>query len=182
VPSLIDRFLPLYDAEIVEETSVAAGKTQTFAAVTKADISQDSVVRTLGGLGDLPDQIARRGLGFEMPEMGPLPLGIVLAPWLLDEEPGVEVVYGLAVRVDGLEPRIEPTAPGEFESVEGPGLVKAVVSVGVSPEGDGETTLRATVRARRPGVPDWLWGLASSSTRIVLRRSLALIKAEAERS
>ena len=183
MPGLIDDFLPAFDAEVSEEILVAADEVETFAAIERADLAQDRVVRTLGGLGDLPHLLARGRLGFEAQASSPaapLPLGIVLAPWTLAERAGAELVYGVAVSLDGLEPRLEHAPPEAFATL-GAGLARVVLSFEVERAPAGGTEVRSTLRATRADTPGWMWSIAQATARMLLRRVLALVRAEAER-
>ena len=63
----------------------------------------------------------------------------------------------------------------------GAGLARVVLSFEVARAPAGGTEVRSTLRATRADTPGWMWSIAQATARMLLRRVLALVRAEAER-
>jgi hypothetical protein len=183
VPDL-DSFLPDADESAAEHTVVDAGVERTYAAIGRAEISGDRLLGLLGGLTDLADRMA--GASVQPKTLGEL-LGPELGFVSLADEPGAARVVGLAARYSPFDRGVERLAPGQFSSFAEPGHLKTVVAFSLHPQDGGRTLLscKARVRATDEDTRSTLhatWFVVGAGLRMLARRLLELIKAEAERS
>jgi hypothetical protein len=180
-----DRFLPDADESVAEHVLVAALPAETAAAVRRTELSGDRLLGFLGGLTDLPDRMAGAAVG------GARTLGELLGPPLgfvvLADEPGGDLVSGVAARYSPFERHVEQVPPGEFPGFAEPGYVKALVAFSTEPQADGRTLLTAAVRVRATdddtrSALRASWFLVAPALGLLLRRLLGLVGDEAEGS
>jgi hypothetical protein len=183
VPDL-EPFLSDSDESVVEHTVVDAGAERTYAAIGRAEISGDRLLGLLGGLTDLAERLAGASI---RPKTVDELLGPELGFVSLADEPGTAWVVGLAARYSPFDRGVERLAPEQFASFAEPGHLKAVVAFSVHPQDGGRTLLSCDVRVRATDEDTrstlrTTWFVAGAGLRMLARRLLELIKAEAERS
>jgi hypothetical protein len=183
VPDL-DGFLPDPDESVAEHTVVDADAQRTYAAIGQAEISSDRLLGLLGGLTDLADRLA--GAAVQPKTLDEL-LGPELGFVSLADEPGAARVVGLAARYSPFGRGVERLTPQQFPSFAEPGHIKAVVAFTLQPQDGGRTLLscEGRVRATDDDTRSTLhttWFVVGAGLRMLARRLLELIKAEAERS
>jgi hypothetical protein len=178
-----DRYLPEADETVSEHTLVNADAQRTYAAIGRADASGNRLLGPVGGLADVVDRVAGSAgrprtldelLG---PELGFVPLA---------DEAGAARVVGLVVRYSAFDRGVERLEPEQFASFAEPGHLKAVVAFSLHPQGAGGTLLgcdvhlRATDDDTRSSLHT-TWFVVGAGLRLLVRRLLELIRAEAER-
>lgn len=187
----IDRFLPRFDRTAIEQVVVAADPSATYAAIGSADLGSDLALDVVGSIRSLPERLAHWRLGIEEPQREKRAFDRLLGDdvqWIeLAAEPGELRLVGLVARVSFGERRLEDVSPAEFGGFGSPGFVKVAASLTTRRGGDGATLLACEVRVcatdeETRTTLDRLWPLAGGALRLLLRRALAAIKAEAEAS
>jgi hypothetical protein len=180
----LERLLPDPDETVTEHTVVAADPSSTYAAIGRADASGNRLLGLLGGVADLVDRVAGS-------TARPKTLDELLGPELgfvsLADEPGAARVFGLAARSSPFDRGVERLAPEQFPSFAAPGHLKAVIAFSLHPQDTGGTLLscEARVRATDEDTRSTLhgtWFVVGTGLRMLARRLLELIKAEAERT
>lgn len=177
-----ERSLPVADESVSEHTLVEADADRTSAAIASAEVSGDRLLGLLGGFIDLPDRVA--GSAVRPRRLDEL-LGPELGFVLLADEPGVTRVVGLALRYSAFERGVERLAPEQFASFDEPGHLKIVVAFSLAPQDGGRTLLSCDVRVRATdddtrSALHATWFVAGAALRLLARRLLELVKAEAE--
>ncbi len=178
----LDGFLPDPDEAVAEHTVVDADPSQTYAAIGRADVSGDRVLALLGGLTDLADRLAGAAVKPRTidellgPELGFVPLA---------DEAGAARVVGLALRYGAFDRGVERLAPGQFAAFDEPGHVRAIVAFSLHAEDGGRTLLTCEVRVRATdedtrSTLGTTWFAVGAALRLLARRLLELVKAEAE--
>jgi hypothetical protein len=171
------------DESVSEHTVVGADAERTYAAIARADVSGDRLLGLLGGLTDLAERLA----GSAVP---PRTLGELLGPELgfvpLADEPGKARVVGLALRYSAFDRGVERLPSEQFAAFDAPGHVKATVAFTLHPQDGGRTLLSCDVRARATdedtrSTLHTTWFVVGAGLRMLTRRLLELVKAEAER-
>ncbi len=179
----LERFLPDPDESVTEHAVVGADAARTYAAIGRADASGNRLLGPLGGLADFVDGVAGSAatprtleelLG---PELGFVPLA---------DEAGQERVVGLVLRYSAFDRGVERLEPGQFAAFAEPGHLKAVVAFSLHPQDAGGTLLSCEVRVRATdddtrSTLHTTWFAVGAGLRLLVRRLLALIKADAER-
>jgi hypothetical protein len=183
VPDL-DGFLPDPDESVAEHTVVDADAERTYAAIGRVEISSDRLLGLLGGLTDLADRMA--GASAQPKTLDEL-LGPELGFVTFADEPGAARVVGLAARYSPFDRGVERLTPEQFPSFVEPGHLKTVVAFSLHPQDGGRTVLtcEGRVRATDEDTRSTLhttWFVVGAALRMLARRLLELIKAEAERS
>jgi hypothetical protein len=177
-------FLPDADEFVVEHTVVDAGPSHAYTAIGRADVSGNRLLGLLGGVADLVDRMAGAAVQPKTldellgPDFGFVPLA---------DEPGTLRVAGVVVRYSLFDRGVERLAPEQFASFAEPGHLKAVIAFSLRPQDGGRTLLscEARVRATDEDTRSTLhtsWFVVGAGFRMLARRLLELIKAEAERS
>ncbi len=188
-PSNLDRFLPEFDATTIEQTVAAAESLATFEAIDRADLASDPALGIVGNLRGLPERIAHWRLGIEEPARERRTFADGLGPelgWIpLADEPGVEKIVGIVVRFSLDDRSVEHVQPADFVGFDAPGFVKVALSLTTRATGGGKTVLACEVRARATdeGTRTMLvrsWPVAGGAVRLLVRRGLGTIRAEAE--
>jgi hypothetical protein len=180
----IEQYLPEADETVAEHTVVDADAERTYAAIGRSEISGDRLLGLLGGLTDLADRMAGASVQPKTldellgPELGFVPLA---------DEAGTARVVGLAARYSPFDRGVERLTPEQFAIFGEPGHLKTVIAFSVHPQDGGRTllSLDARVRATDEDTRSTLhttWFVVGAGLRMLARRLLELIKAEAERS
>jgi hypothetical protein len=187
---LIDHYLPRFEATEVQEVSVDASPTVTYAAIRETNLS-DPLIDALFTIRELPTRLARRFRGEARPrrpkavtfnDIGAAEMGFML----LGEKPGEEFVVGSVGRFWQREYGWHPVAPDHFVGFREPGFAKLALSFRVEGTPEGGSLLRyearttttdnvARTRFRR------YWRFIRPGVAIIMRRALTRIRVEAER-
>lgn len=184
---LIDRYLPVFDLSERHEVVVAAPPDRTYAAARRMDLARSRAVRGLFVLRMLPalwrrdrERGPRTATVDDLTREGFIPL---------DEETGTEFVLGLVGRLWRPGAGLVRMEPDDFESFARPGYARVAWNVRVEPLGDdaARSVLFTEVRVactdeKARGKFLLYWTLMGPATGMVLRRSLGLAKADAERA
>ena len=187
---IVDRFLPEFDLAVVEHVVVEAGTDETFAAIARAELAGDRILRVIGSAREWSEHVAAAQLGIDLPA-APKTLGDLLGTdygWVeLADEPGGARVLGLVARPDPFRLSIEHVTAGGFASFAEPGFARLVAAFTVEPEPAGRTLLGLELRAQ--ATDEETRGYLRSAGFVgrpgagtVARRALALVKHEAETS
>jgi hypothetical protein len=193
-PMIIDRVLPVFDADLLRHTVVDAAPDVTFAAIARTDAMGDPLVRALFGLRMAPERIAARVQGKPAPEaMAPsLTFAEVFEHpegfHLLGEDPPFEVISGLIGKLWQKDFGMRAFADADgFRDFAEPGYARTVADFSVRPYGESRTLLSYESRtattddeARRNFRRYWL--ALRPGIAYVMATSLRLVKAEAERA
>jgi hypothetical protein len=179
----IEGYLPEADETVVEHTVVDADVERTYAAIGSAEISGDRLLGLLGGLTDLADRVA--GTSVQPKTLDEL-LGPELGFVSLADEPGTARIVGLAARYSPFDRGVERLTPEQFPSFAEPGHLKAVVAFSLHPQDGGRTLLSCEGRLRATdddtrSTLRTTWFVVGAGLRMLARRLLEQIKAEAER-
>jgi hypothetical protein len=181
--TLLDDWMPRWDVADRHELTVAAPSDRTYRAVRSVDFAASRVSRLLFAIRNLP--AIRRGR--RVPSSVTLDRVVEAGFVLLAEQPGQEIVLGVAGRfwaLSGARIRIDRD---EFASHAAPGTAKAAMSFRVDALGADRSrvvtetrVLCADAAARRSFRRYWrvIW----PGSAIIRRVALAQIKREAEAS
>jgi len=181
----LERILPRYDASERHAIVVRADAARTYAALRTLDLADLPLTRVLMAVRALPDRVlGRRGLPLRRHVTLDGLLGAGFA--LLAEEPGREIVLGIAGRfwrVTGGGMRV---SAADFAAFSAAGTAKAAMDFRLEPLGGGRTRLSTETRilcaddaARRSFGRYWLAVRAGSG--LIRREILARVKRAAER-
>jgi hypothetical protein len=179
----LDGFLADPDESVTEHAVVAADPASTYAAIGRTDASGNRLLGVLGGFADFFDRVAGSAarprtldelLG---PELGFVPLA---------DEAGAARVVGLVVRSSAFDRGVERLEAGQFTSFAEPGHLKGIVAFSLHPQDGGRTLLTCDVRVRATddesrSTLHTTWFVVVAGLRLLVRRLLELIRAEAER-
>jgi hypothetical protein len=182
---LIDRFMPTFDVVERHAVVVRAAPDKAFAAIRRIDLARSLPIRALMALRGLPLAARRGGPGWK-PVSWKLDDLIAMGFVLLAEEPGVEMVLGVAGRFWRPAGGVIQVAADEFAGFDEPGLALGAWNFRVEPEHGGtvrvttETRVRCTDQASRRSFLRY-WRLVGPFSGFIRNRALALVKAEAER-
>ena len=129
---LIDDFLPSYHVASHHELLVRAPADRAYQAIWQADLGSSFAVKVLLALRAVPALLCERK--FRPPTSRRLTLRDLLLHGfcLLAEDPGREVVIGIAGRFWRLSGNLEPADPAEFRKPLPRGIARAVWSFVVS--------------------------------------------------
>ena len=171
----IDVILPRHHVAKRHATTVRAPPERVYAAVGELDMGRSPLVRALFLLrGMPPSTLTLRGL-----------LGDRFV--LLAEEPGRELLIGLAGRFWTPTGDLQRLDPASFAAFDRPGYAKAVWSFSVAPRPDGAVELATETRvlcldaeSRRRFLR--YWRVVGPFSGLVRREALRLVRARAERA
>jgi hypothetical protein len=181
--SLLDRFIPEYEASESHHVHVAAPAETTLAAATDIDLQGSSIVRGMIRAREIVlgaksvDQARPSGLLNEVTSMG----------WgVLAEVPGREIVVGAVTQPWLPDVVFRALPPDEFSAFREPGYVKIVWTLRADPAAAGESIFRTETRvvATDPGARAkfrWYWARFSPGIVLIRLAILRPLKAEAER-
>jgi hypothetical protein len=180
----IERCLPEADESVVENVVVNADAERTYAAIGRAEISSDRLLGLLGGLTDLADRMAG---AFGRPKTLDELLGPEFGFVTLAGEPSTVRIVGLVARYSPFDRGVERLTAEQFTSFAEPGHLKVVVAFSLHPQEGGRTLLSCDVRLRATDEDTRstlrkTWFVVGAGLRMLTRRLLELVKAEAERS
>jgi hypothetical protein len=182
--ALLDRFMPVYDVVERHAVHVDAPAEATLEAARNADLFSAPLVRAIFKgrellLGAAAGERSRPpGLLAEMQSLG----------WrVLAETPGREVVVGAVTRPWEADVTFRGVPPDQFASFADPRFVKIAWTLGADPNASGGSIFRTETRAvatdafarakfRR------YWAFLSPGIILIRRASLAVVKADAERT
>jgi len=140
--SLIDEFLPDYEASTHHRIEIDAPIEDVYTTVRALDFSDSRLARLILWIRNIP---ARRrgepGLGPTLDDL--LDLGFIL---LADEPPG-ELVLGFVGEFWTPSGNLRKLAPEEFRAFSQPGCAKAVMNFSVTSTENGRTWLATDTRA-----------------------------------
>src|SRR5437879_10749121 len=181
----LERILPRYDASERHAIVVRADPARTYAALRALDLADLPLTRALMALRALPDRLRhRRGIRLRRHVTLDGLRGAGFA--LLSEEPGREIVLGLAGRFWSVTGGGMRVTADDFASFSAPGTAKAAMDFRLEPLADGRTRLSTETRilcadeaARRSFGPYWFAVRAGSG--LIRREILARVKRAAER-
>jgi hypothetical protein len=187
----IDKHLPTFDHSERHETLVHATPADVFAALRRAGLRSGPIIRALFALRSVPGLLVapratlRRFHGGDRGR--PVTIdGITRAGFfVLDEEPGRELVIGTIGRFWQPSGGMRPTRPEEFDGFAEPGWAKAAWNFAVAP-GPGETTVLSTEtriactddRSRRRF--RWYWAVVRPFSGLIRIEMLRIVRREAE--
>lgn len=167
--------MPEFDVSERHHTLVQASRDRAYEVVRNVDLARDPMIRAL---------FAMRGLGrsrtFNVDDF--LRVGFVL----LGEEPGEELVLGVVGQFWTRRGGVLRIDPESFASFGEPGYAKATWNVRVEPAGEAGTVVLTETRVRctdDAGRSKFLryWLVVGPFSALIRKRSLALVKALAER-
>lgn len=183
IDSLLDRFMPDYEAVEREYVRVAAPAEITFAAACDMNLQDSTVVRAIFKareliLGGAPEtQTTPRGLAAQAREWG----------WgVLAEIPGREIVFGAATQPWLANPVFRALSPEEFGAFCEPGFVKIAWTLRADPVDAARSVFRTETRvtttdaAARAKFRRY-WAFLSPGIILIRWISLGPLRAEAER-
>jgi hypothetical protein len=182
--SLIDQFLPASTRVSHHQRAVHASVWRTFVATKELDLARSPLIRLLvwlrgvplllGSAADQPRNITVGGL---------LAAGFVL----LGEEPGRELVLGIAGQFWRPGGAIKRLAPNDFAAFATAGFTKVVWGFQMVEQGVGRTLLATETRVACYGEEAErrfarYWMLVRLGSGLIRREALRLIAAGAERA
>jgi hypothetical protein len=189
--TLIDAFLPTYDAVERHETTVRAPAETVYAALRTADLAGALPVRLLLALRALPGALAQGREGFRhLAERARDP--ITLAEFerqgftVLAEDPPVELLIGLEGAFWTLGGGIRATDASRFRGPQEPGTARAAWSFRLEEHPGGRVALSTETRVH-PTEPESArrfrryWRLVRPWSGLIRRYMLRAIRREAER-
>lgn len=190
MPMLVDRHLPNYDVSDVYSVTVNATPEETWRAIRTANLWSDPLVRALSNVRLLPTRVlavVRRQPQPETPSA--VRFGDLVESgddWVkLGEERDVELVAGLIGKFWQRDFGFRRVSPEEFAGFEEPGYAKTVIDLSVRPYGSQrslllyETRTATTDDESRKKFARY-WRFIRPFAGVIMRRGLAVIKAEAE--
>jgi hypothetical protein len=148
----IDEHLPTFDFSERHETVVRATPDDVFAAIRRADLRDSPLIRLLFALRSVPGLLVaprdtvRRFFGHG--RRRPVTIEAITAAgfFVLDEDPGRELVIGTVGRFWQPSGGMRPTMPAEFHGFAKPGWAKAAWNFALAPGPDGATILSTETR------------------------------------
>lgn len=178
---LLDAAMPRWDEADRHAISVAAPAERTYLAVRRVDLAASPIARALLAIRNLP-ALAR---GRRVPASLTLDDAVRAGFVVLAEEPGREIVLGVAGRFWTLSGGRTAIRRDQFAGHAEPGTAKAAISFRVDPDGPErcrvvtETrVLCADADARRSFRR--YWRLVRPGSALIRRAALARIKRDAE--
>jgi len=143
---LIDDVLPTYQVAEHHELLVPIPPARAYAAIWEADLAGSLIVKALLALRTVPALLSAP-TSFRFPA-SPVTLREILRHGfhLLAEEPGREVVLGVAGRFWQLTGNVAPTDPADFRKPLPPGMARAAWNFVVSERGRDSSLLATETR------------------------------------
>jgi hypothetical protein len=184
---LIDRFLPEFDVHERHHVLVDASQERAYSAVRRLDLARSRLIRSILAARGLPSLARRdgrsrwRGRGRTMDLDDLVGGGFVV----LGEEPGTEIVLGLAGQFWKRAGRIRRIEPQDFAAYAEPGVAKAAWNFRVEPISDGRSVVVTETRVHCPDDQTrrsfaLYWAAIGPFSALIRRQALALVKADAE--
>src|SRR5919201_1177398 len=193
-PTLMDRYLPTYDIRIGQHTLVRATPADIYAAMQRLDalISDDPLVRALSAVRLVPLRLARllrrRSRGARWPATAPAAAAAAAPPFVpLAQKPGAEIVLGLIGQFWTKGFGYQRVAPRAFAAFNRPGFAKVALNLAAYAQRDGRSLLTSETRVATTDVAAGrrfrrYWRVIGPGAGLLMRRLLALIKADAEQA
>ena len=184
---LIDDFLPSYHVASHHELLLRAPADRAYQAIWQADLGASFAVKVLLALRAVPALLSERK--FPPSTSRRLTLRDVLLHGfcLLAENPGREVVIGIAGRFWRLSGNLEPSDPAEFRKPLPPGIARAVWSFVVSERGADSSLVETETRVACGDEASLkrfrlYWSVVGPFSGFIRTRMLNAIRAAAETS
>jgi hypothetical protein len=179
---LLDRFMPRYEIHERHETRVAAPVATTYAAARELDLRRSRLVRAIFRGRELllgSDRATDEG------PPGLLAQAVRQGWAVLAETPGREIVLGAVTRPWEANVRFRGLPPERFAAFDEPGFVKIAWTLSAEPRGPAGSTARTETRvvATDPAARERFrryWAVFSPGIRLIRRRALRLVRADAE--
>jgi hypothetical protein len=184
---MLDDLLPTYDKTERHQRLVAAGPTETYAALKSLPMSELPLVRLLFGIRSLP-MLVTRHRGLPGADGRPMIDGFARIGFtMLKDDPGEKLILGVIGQFWRPSGRIVRFADAaEFVAFDRPGFAKAAVTFQFRATGDRTAVLTETriattsTAAARAFARYWL--LIGPFSAVVRRSWLAALARRAERS
>lgn len=179
---LLDDVMPRWDESDRHDVVVSADLERTYRVVRRADLAAHPVARALLAIRGLPAALSGRPRApASLTLDGAVRAGFVV----LAEEPGREIVLGLAGRFWTLSGGQEPISAAAFGGYAEPGTAKAAMTFRVEELAGGRTRVVTETRvlcaddAARRSFRRY-WRLVRPGSAFIRRAALAQIKRSAE--
>jgi hypothetical protein len=143
---LIESFAPNPDAVEIHKIEITASCEAVYQALWTADLGGSAIVRGLMALRSLPEFVLHPGHRRRPPQKVTLHTLIEAGFGRLAEEPGREIVLGIAGRFWRPMGNILPFTPENFQGPVPPGVARAVWNFAVQEADAGRTLLSTETR------------------------------------
>lgn len=182
---LIDAYLPRYDVSEHHELRVSAAPARTYAAVWDADLAAAFLVKALFALRALPSLFGGPRAGPRLAARVTLRDVLRLGFFVLDEDPGREIVVGVIGRFWKPTGNLLPGDRARFLAPPDAGTACAAWNFTVSELPDGGTLLATETRVRCADAASLrsfrrYWWVVGPFSALIRRLMLASIRAAAE--
>lgn len=190
-PTLIDEFLPTYDASERHATSVRASPDRIYAALRMADLATSPLVRLLFGLRALPLLFSAKA-GATSAAVRRLRMSIRLSDFeargftVLAENPPRELLIGLVGSFWTAGGGLRTVDAATFRGPQAPGTARAAWNFRVEPSADGSCRLTTETRVLATDPESrrrfrWYWRVIQPGSGLIRRSMLRAIRRTAER-
>jgi len=143
---LIESFAPNPDAIETHSIEIAASCETVYQALWTADLGGSPVIQALLALRSVPERVLHSGHRRRLPRKVTLHTLIEAGFGRLAEEPGQEIVLGIAGRFWRPSGNLLPFQPENFQGLVPPGLARAVWNFTVQEADAGRTLLSTETR------------------------------------
>lgn len=177
---LLDAVMPRWDISDRHDIVVRSERAATYAAIRRCDLARSPISRLLFALRN-PLASLRGRLPARLTLDDVVRTGFVV----LGEEPGREIVLGVAGRFWAFSGGRTRIAAGDFAQHAAPGTAKAAMSFWIEPLAPGRCRVVTETRVlcaddRARGAFGAYWRFVRPGSALIRRAALAQIKREAE--
>jgi hypothetical protein len=145
--TLLDRYLPLYDARERYAVEVAATPEVTYACARAADFGRSLTIRALFWVRGLPARLTRKSAPPAPSTARSTVERAVAAGWMvLEERPGSEIVLGAVTQPWRAVVTFQGLDGPAFAAFDEPGYAKVAWNIAVRGTAEGRSILRTETR------------------------------------
>ena len=179
---LLDPFMPVCEVAERHEIEVGAPAATTYAAARAVDLDDSCACRAIFRVREWLLGADSRAA----PRAGLLAQTLALGWGVLTEDPGREIIVGAVTQPWRANVKFHALPPEQFAAFDTPGYAKIVWTLAAEPRGPDKSIFRTETRVATTDPESrrrfrLYWSVFSPGILLIRSRSLALVKAEAER-